>query len=477
MTSKAKAEKKENNQVEITFSINNEKVQEGLDKAFLKTRKKINVPGFRKGKVPRVVFNNMYGEEALYNDALNILLPEAYSEALKETDINPVDQPNIDVVSLDKGKDWVLKAVVTVEPEIKLGDYKGLSVTKQSTTVTAKQVNDELERMRNRQAELVLKEDAAAEKGDTVVIDYKGTVDGKEFDGGSANNYSLELGSNTFIPGFEDQLIGHKADEDVDVNVTFPKNYQAKELAGKDALFKVKIHEVKTKELPDLDDEFAKDVDEEVSSLEELKTKTKDRLKKQKEEAVHDAIEDEALNEAVDNAEVVGGKIPQAMIDSDVRRQMDQYLSQMAQQGIDPKTYYKITGTTEKDLQNQFSADAEKRVKTNLVLEAIVKAEKINVSEDEIKNEVKDLAAQYNMKEDAVRSALSDDMLKHDVSIKKALDLLVDTAKQDKKATTKKKDDSNKKSSTKKSTTKKSTKSSSTKKATSKKSSTKKSSK
>lgn len=337
---------------------------------------------------------------------------------------------------MEKGKDWVIKAVVSVKPEVKLGEYKGLSVPKQNTRVYQKDIEAELEKRREQQAELVLKEDKAAENGDTVVIDFDGYVDDKQFDGGKADNYSLELGSGSFIPGFEDQLVGHKAGEDVDVKVTFPENYQAEELAGKDAIFKVKIHEVKAKELPELDDEFAKDVDEDVDTLDELKDKIKEQLKEDKKAAAHDAIEDAALSEAVDNAEVKD--IPQAMMDEDIQRQMDQYLAGMQQQGINAQMYFQLTGTTEDDLKKQFADGAENRVKTNLVLEAIVAAEKIEPSEEDVAAEVKDLAQQYGMEETAVRNALTDDMLKHDIAIKKAVDMIVDSAKQDSKA----KDDS-----------------------------------
>ncbi|MFC6261122.1 trigger factor [Levilactobacillus fujinensis] len=427
----AKWEKKGTNQGELTFEIAPDKIKEGLDKAFQQTKKNLAVPGFRKGRVPRQIFNQMYGEEALYQDALNIVLPEAYDAAIKEAGIEPVDQPQVDVESMDKGKAWVLKAVVTVKPDVKLGEYKGLSVTKQNTRVYQKDIDAELEKQRQQQAELVLKEDEAAAKGDTVVIDFDGYVDGKQFDGGKADNYSLELGSNSFIPGFEDQLIGHKAGEDVDVKVTFPKDYQAEDLRDKEATFKVTIHEVKEKQLPELDDEFAKDVDEEVDSLEELQAKTKDSLKDQKTTAAHDAIEDEAISEAVDNAEIA--EVPEAMIKEDIDRQMDQYLANMQQQGIEPKMYFQLTGTTQDDLRKQFTDGAEKRVKTNLVLEAVVDAEKIEPTEDEVSAEVKDLAGQYGMEESAVRSALSDDMLKHDIAIKSAVDLIADSAKQDKK--------------------------------------------
>ena len=286
----------------LTFEIDVDTINKGIDEAFVETRKKITVPGFRKGRVPRQIFNQMYGEESLYQDALNKVLPDAYNEAVKETNIQPVDQPKIDIKSMEKGQPWVLTAEVDVMPEVKLGEYKGMEVPAQDTTVTDADVDDALETKRQQQAELVLKEDKPAEKGDTVVIDYKGSVDGEEFDGGSAENYSLELGSGSFIPGFEDQLIGHNADEDVDVNVTFPEDYHAKNLAGKDALFKVKIHEIKEKQLPELDDDFAKDVDEDVDTLAELKEKTKKQLQEEKDNQAKAAIEDAAINKGTNNS-------------------------------------------------------------------------------------------------------------------------------------------------------------------------------
>ncbi len=426
----AKWEKKGVNDGELTFEIDTDKISESLNQAFQKVKKNITVPGFRKGKVSRQVFEKMYGEEALYQDALNILLPDAYSAAVSEASIDPVAQPEINVESMEKGKAWVIKAIVTVKPEVKLGEYKGLSVPKQNTRVYQKDIDEKLEQLRQQQAELVLK-DSAAENGDTVVIDFDGYLDGKQFDGGKADNYSLELGSNSFIPGFEDQLVGHKAGDDVDVVVTFPDDYQAEELAGKEATFKVAIHEVKGKELPELDDEFAKDVDEDVDSLEELKNKTKEQIKETKKSEAHDAIEDAALTEAVDNAEIK--EVPQSMIDEDIQRQMDQYLAGMQQQGINPDMYFQLTGTNPDDLKKQFADGAERRVKTNLVLEAIVDAEDIKPSEEDVTNEVKELAQQYGMEETAVRNALTDDMLKHDIAIKNAVDLIVDSAKQDAK--------------------------------------------
>ena len=420
----------------LTFEIDVDTIKKGLDEAFVETKKKITVPGFRKGRVPRQIFDQMYGEESLYQDALNKVLPDAYSAAVKEAKIEPVAQPQIDIKSMEKDQPWVLTATVDVKPEVKLGDYKGMEVPEQDTTVSDADVDAELDKKRQQQAELVLKEDKPAAKGDTVVIDYEGSFDGKKFEGGSAENYSLELGSGSFIPGFEDQLIGHNTGDDVDVKVTFPKDYHAKELAGKDATFKVKMHEIKEKQLPELDDDFAKDVDEDVDTLAELRDKTKKQLQEDKDNQAKAAIEDAAIEAAVKNADIQD--IPQSMLDDDTNRQMQQYLAGMQQQGISPKMYFQITGTKEEDLKKQFAADAAQRVKTNLVLEAIVDDAKLTASDDEIKNEISDLAKQYNMKEDQIKNALSEDMLTHDIKIRKAVDLVADSAKQVKSA---KKDD------------------------------------
>ncbi|ETO40030.1 Cell division trigger factor [Fructilactobacillus florum 8D] len=418
--------KKDGNKGELTFKIDLDKIKEGLDKAFNKNKKSIKVPGFRKGKVSRQVFNQLYGEETLYQDALNILLPDSYAGAVADAGIEAVGQPEINVESMEKGKPWVLKAVVSVKPAVELGEYKGVEVPKQNTRVYKKDIDEKLDSMRKSQAELVLI-DGAAKKGDTVTIDFKGTVDGKAFEGGEATNYSLELGSGSFIPGFEDQLIGKKAGDDVDVKVTFPEDYQQKDLAGKAAVFATKVHEVKEKQLPQLDDDFAKDVDEDVDTLDELKEKLKKELKEQKESAAHDEIQAAAVTAATKNATVKD--IPQVMLDEDIQRQTDQYLAGLQQQGISADMYFKMTNTSSDDLKQQFSKDSDERVKTSLVLEAIVKAEAIKPSDEEINQEVKNLADQYGMKEAAVRGALSDEMLSHDLAIQKAVDLIVDNAK------------------------------------------------
>lgn len=421
----AKWEKKGTNDGVLTFSIANEEIQKGLTTAFNKVKGQLNVPGFRKGKVSRTVFNRMYGEEALYEDALNAVLPTAYEAAVLEAGIDPVSQPKIDVKSMEKGEAWTIEAEVTVKPEVKLGEYKNLTVAKQDREVTEEDVENRLKAVQEQQAELVIKEDAAAE-GDTVVIDFEGFVNDEAFEGGKGDNYSLELGSHSFIPGFEDQLVGSKAGDSLDVKVTFPEEYQAEDLAGKEAVFKVTVHEVKGKELPELDDEFAKDVDDSVSSLAELKEKYRTELTEGKEKAAKEAVEEAAIKQAVANAEIV--ELPHVMVHDEVHRSMDEFLNNMQRQGIDPQMYYQLTGSTEEDLHKQFEGEADERVKTNLVIEAIAKAEGLEATEEEIANEIKELSEAYNMPEAQIKRVLTEDMLKHDVTMKKAVDLVTSTA-------------------------------------------------
>lgn len=415
---------------QIEFTIERATIEEGLDRAFKKIRGRLNVPGFRKGKVPRKLFNKMYGEEALYEDALNDLLPRAYQKALAELedeDFELVGEPSIDIKSMEKDADWEIIAEVPLKPEVTLGDYKNIEVTKQDRTVTDEDVVDELESRRQRAVELALKDDAA-EEGDTVVIDFEGYKDGEKFDGGSAENHSLELGSGQFIPGFEDQLIGAKSGDEKDVEVTFPEEYGAEELAGQDVVFKVVVHEVKEKRVPELDDEFAKDVDDEVETLDELKDKIRQQLEKSKDRAATEATDDEAIQKAVENAEVP--EIPEAMIDEEVDRQFNLFINNLQQQGISKDQYMSMIGTSEQELRDQFRNEAGFNVKTNLVLEAIAKAENIDVTTEDIDAEIKDLAEQYGMEEDRVRGILSEDLLKHDISLKKSIDLITTTAEE-----------------------------------------------
>ncbi|MBC1459622.1 trigger factor [Listeria welshimeri] len=421
-----KWEKQEGNVGKLTFDIEQEKVKEGLDRAFVKVRKTLNVPGFRKGKVPRQIFNQRFGEEALYQDALDILLPEVYSQAIDEAGIDPVDTPQVNIESMEKGETWVLTAEVTVKPEVKLGDYKGLEVEKREIELTTEELEAELKQLQERQAELVVKEDAPAENGDTVILDFEGFKDGVAFEGGQAENHSLELGSGQFIPGFEEKLVGLKAGDEADIELTFPEEYHAEDLAGQPVVFKVKLHEIKTKEVPALDDELAKDIDEEVETLDELKEKISKRLQEAKEESVAQAKQEEVIAKAVENAEV---DIPHAMVHHEADHLMNHFAQDLQAQGLTPELYYQFTGQTEEAMHAQMETDAEKRVKMNLVLEAIAEAENIEPTEEAIDEEISTLAEKYGMEKDAVRAALGDmSELKSDLKIRKAIDVLLDSA-------------------------------------------------
>ena len=420
-------ENKETNRGVLTFTIGQDQIKPALDRAFNAVKKNIAVPCFRKGHIPRPVFNQRFGEESLYQDVLNALLPAAYEAAVKEAGLEVVAQPKIDVTSMEKGQDWVITADVVTKPEVKLGAYKDLEVSVEvSKEVTDAEVDERIERERNNLAELVLKDGAAAE-GDTVVIDFVGSVDGVEFDGGKGDNFSLGLGSGQFIPGFEDQLVGHSAGETVDVVVTFPEDYQAADLAGKEAKFVTTIHEVKEKEVPALDDELAKDIDEEVETLAELKEKYRKELAEAKEAAYNDAVEAAAIDLAVENAEIVD--LPEEMIHEEVHRAVNEFLGNMQRQGISPDMYFQITGTTQEDLHKQYEADAAARTKTNLVVEAVAKAEGFEASAEEVEAEITSLATDYNMEADRVRQLLSEEMLKHDIAVKKAVEVITSTAK------------------------------------------------
>ena len=411
----------------VTFTIGQDKIQPALDQAFNKVKKNLNAPGFRKGHMPRAVFNQKFGEEALYDDALNAILPAAYEAAIAELGLDVVAQPKIDVKSIEKGQDWTLTAEVVTKPEVKLGAYKDLEVSVEaSKEVTDEEVDAKLENERKNLAELVVKE-GAAENGDTVVIDFVGSVDGVEFDGGKGENHSLELGSGQFIPGFEDQLVGAKAGDEVEVKVTFPEDYQASDLAGKAAVFATKVNEVKAKEVPALDDELAKDLDDEVETLDELKAKYRKELEAAKEIAYDDAVEGAALDLAVENAEIV--ELPAEMVEDEVHRAMNEFMGNMQRQGISPEMYFQITGTTQEDLHKQYEADADKRVKTNLVIEAVAAAEGFDATDEEIQKEINDLAAEYNMEVSQVSALLSPEMLKHDIAMKKAVEVITSSAK------------------------------------------------
>lgn len=423
----AKWEKQEGNSGVLTVEVSAEKVNQGLDAAFKKVVQKVSLPGFRKGKVPRSLFEKRFGVESLYQDALDILLPEAYENAINETGIEPVDRPEIDIEQIEKGKELIFKATVTVKPEVQLGEYKGLEVEPLDTVVTDEDVNKELENLQNRYAELVVKEDGKAENGDTVVIDFEGFVDGEAFEGGKAENYSLELGSGSFIPGFEDQLVGTASGESKDVKVTFPEDYHAAELAGKEAVFKVTVHEIKTKELPALDDEFAKDVDDEVESLAELKEKITNRLKEQKEHEADQHLRNTLIDKAAEKAEI---DLPQVMIDNEVNRMLQEFEQRLQMQGMNLQLYYQFSGQDEAALREQMKEEAEKRVRNSLTLEAIAKAENLEVTGEDVEAELQKMADMYNMPVDNIKQALgSTEGIKSDLLLQKAVDFLVENKK------------------------------------------------
>src|SRR3954454_7221770 len=422
----AKFEKLEGNQGVLTVEVDAEKVNESLDSAYKKVVKTINVPGFRKGKMPRPLFEQRFGVEALYQDAIDAILPEAYGNAIDETGIEPVDRPEIDVEQFEKGKPFIFTAKVTVKPEVKLGDYKGLEVEAVDTTVTDEDVENEIKALQEKQAELVVKEEGQAENGDTVVMDFEGFVDGAAFEGGKAENHSLELGSNQFIPGFEEQLVGLAAGESKDVEVSFPEEYHAAELAGKPAVFKVTLHEIKGKELPELDDEFAKDVDDEVETLDALKEKIKSRLEHDKKHQEEHYLQNTVVEKATANAEV---EIPSVMIDNEVDRMLQEFEQRLQMQGMNLELYFQFSGQNEEALRGQMKEEAEQRVRGNLTLEAIVKAENIEVSDEEVNAELQKMADAYNMTVENIQAALGNlDGIKSDLQVKKAVQFLIDNS-------------------------------------------------
>ncbi|ERN52443.1 trigger factor [Alkalihalophilus marmarensis] len=426
----AKWEKLEGNEGVLTIDVEAEKVDAALDAAFKKVAKKVNVPGFRKGKVPRSLFEKQFGVEALYQDALDILLPEAYAAAIDETNIEPVDRPEIDIETMEKGSNLVFTAKVVVKPEVTLGEYKGLEVEEQDTTVTDEDVEAELTQLQNRHAELVVVEDGAIENGDTAVIDFEGFVDGAAFEGGQAENYSLEIGSNQFIPGFEEQLVGLKAGDEKDVEVNFPEEYHAEDLAGKAATFKVKVHDIKRKELPALDDEFAKDANENVETLDELKKEIKDKLQKEKEQAADTEIRDTLVEKAAENATV---DIPEAMVTTETDRMLQEFEQRLQMQGMNLEMYYQFAGQDEEAMREQFKKDAEKRVRINLTLEAIANAENIEATDADVDAELEKMAEMYQRSVEELKTIFAaqggTEGIKGDLKIQKAVELLVENSK------------------------------------------------
>lgn len=427
---KATWEKLENNQGVLTVEVEESRVDKAIDQAFNKVVKKINVPGFRKGKVPRKIFEARFGIESLYQDALDIILPEVYSEAVQETGIDPVDRPEVDVEQMGKGQELIFKATVTVKPEVKLGDYKGLAVEAKDFAVTDEAIAEELKAMQNRSAELVvLEDDAAVANGDFAIIDFTGFVEGEEFEGGAAENYQLEIGSGTFIPGFEDQVIGMKKGEEKDVNVTFPEDYHAKDLAGEPVVFKVKVNEIKRKNLPELDDEFAKDVSE-FDTLDELKADIKNKLEEKAKVDAENFKKESLIEQATANATI---DIPEVMVEQEINHMVNDFAQRLQYQGMNLELYYQFTGLDEEKLRDQFREDAQKRVRTSLVLEAISEAENVEVTEEDINAELDVMAEQYKRSADELRKIFAgrDGLasLNQDIRMRKTIDLLVANSK------------------------------------------------
>ncbi|MCU5746078.1 trigger factor [Staphylococcus sp. SQ8-PEA] len=420
-------EKKEGNQGVLSVTVPAEKFDNALDKAFKKVVKQINVPGFRKGKVPRQIFEQRFGVEALYQDAADIVLPEAYGEAIEETGIKPVDQPEIDVQQIEKGEDFKFDATVTVEPEVELGDYKGLEIEKQDSELTEDEVQEAINQQLNQLSEMVVKEEGAVEEGDTVNIDFDGYVDGEQFEGGQADSYDLEVGSGSFIPGFEDQLIGMKTGEEKDVNVTFPEEYHAEELSGKEATFKTKLNEIKYKEVPELDDEIANELDSDAETADQYKENLRKKLAEQKETEAENAQKEEVIQKASDNAKI---DIPEAMINTELDRMLQEFGQRMQQQGLSLETYFQISGQDESQLREQMKDDAEARVRTNLTLTAIADQEDVEVSDEDIDKELEKMSEQFNISVEDIKNTLGNtDIVKNDVRIQKVIDMLVQEAK------------------------------------------------
>lgn len=426
---KANWEKLENNQGVLTIEVEQAQVDEAVDQAFKKVVKQVNLPGFRKGKVPRKIFESRFGVESLYQDALEILFPTVYGQAVLETGISPVDRPEVDVDQMGKDQNWIIKATVTVKPEVQLGDYKGIEIEAKEFPVTDEEIDAELAKMQERSAELNVVEDEVV-SGDYAIIDFEGFVDGVAFEGGKGENYNLEIGSNSFIPGFEDQIIGMKKDEEKDVVVTFPEDYHSADLAGKEATFKVKVNEVKRKSLPALDDEFAKDVSE-FETLDELKADIKNKLEKKAEEDKENYERQAVIEKVAENATI---DIPEIMIESEVDHMMRDFEQRLSYQGINLDLYYQFSGLDEEKLREQMKEEALNRVRNSLTLEAIAKAENVDVTDEEVDEEINSLADMYKRPVEEIRQFFAGrdqlEGIKNDIRIRKTIDLLVEMNKQ-----------------------------------------------
>ena len=422
-------EKLEHNMAKLTIEVSAEELEGAIQKSYLRQRGKVNIPGFRKGKVPRQVMEKMFGVEVFYEDAANTLIPDAYAKAYDEADIDIVSQPSIEVTQIEKGKPFIFTAEVAVRPEVKLGEYKGVEVDKFSNRVTAKEIDAKLEEERNKNARTVNVEGRPVQKDDEVVLDFEGFVDGVAFDGGKGTDYALTLGSGTFIPGFEDQIVGANTGDHVEVKVTFPEEYQAKELAGKEAVFQCDVKKIETKEVPELDDEFAKDVSE-FDTLAEYKEDVKKNLTEKKENEARTAKENAAVDKAIENAQM---DIPELMTTTECRQMMDDFARRMQQQGLSMDQYFQFTGQSMDKMMEDMKPQALKRIQTRLVLEKIAEVENIQPSEEEITEEIQKMADAYKMEADKIREAIGEnglEQMKKDMAVQKAVTVIADAAKE-----------------------------------------------
>ena len=412
---------KEDGKVVIAFSATKEEFAKGLDEAFKRAVKRVNAPGFRKGKLPRAVFNKMYGEEALYQDAVDYVLPRAYTKAIDELEVSPLAMPDIDVKEISKEEGVKFEAVVTVKPNVELGEYKNLGLEKDSVEVTDADVEERLDSLLSRQAEWQIKE-GESKKGDIVVIDFKGFIGDEAFEGGEAKGYELELGSGSFIPGFEEQLEGKVAPVDTVVNVTFPENYQVADLAGKEAKFEVTVHDVKEKVLPELTDEFVKEFSKEAAStVAEYKEKLKEEIKLEKENLAEKSYSDKVISTAVENAKL---SVPEKLVEQEVDSMFEQFTGNLSRQGLSFDLYEQFTGKGEADLKAEMKSDAENKIKTSFVLGEIAEVEKVEVTDADIDAEVKELATMYNMTEEGIKQRISVEDLRGELVIQKTVDFL-----------------------------------------------------
>ena len=417
-------EKLEHNMAKLTVEVAAEDVEKALQAAYLKQRKQINIPGFRKGKVPRQMIEKMYGPEGFYDEAANNMIPDAYAKAYDESELDIVSQPKIEVVQMEKGKPFIFTAEVATKPEVTLGDYKGLKVDKVSTRVTQKEVDEEIEKERERNARTIEVTDRAVQDKDEVTLDFEGFVDGVAFEGGKGEDYPLTIGSGSFIPGFEEQLIGAEIDKEVEVNVTFPKEYHSEELAGKDATFKCTVHTIKAKELPELDDEFASEVSE-CETMDAYRAEVKKNIKERKERTGKEKKENQAVDQAIENAQM---DIPEAMIEFQVRQMADDFARRIQQQGLTVEQYFQFTGMTAEKMMEEMRPQAEKSIKTRLVLEAIVKAENIEVSDERVEEELTKMAEAYQMEVEKLKEFMGENekkQIKEDLAVQEAITLLV----------------------------------------------------